>query len=155
MGDMMSASLDYGIEFRPIVAPGLPSWKHKKRRNYKKNRELKVQQFYRDFPNCYYCGEQLNKSNRSLDHFVPRSFGGNSSFVNLVTACQKCNNDKGDQLPTGMKSVPKNLLVEDVGKQELALREIAKHAPVDQVIAKQENELCMAGVEHVTAWELT
>lgn len=41
---------------------------------------------------CVYCG---SKSNLTLDHIVPLSKGGMSTFNNYVLACQKCNISKG------------------------------------------------------------
>ncbi len=52
--------------------------------------------FKRDGFECQYCQttEQL-----TLDHIVPRSKGGRSSWKNLVTACKTCNARKGDYTP--------------------------------------------------------
>lgn len=49
--------------------------------------------FKRDGYQCVYCG---SKNNLTLDHVVPRSKGGKTSWTNLVTACQDCNSKKGD-----------------------------------------------------------
>jgi 5-methylcytosine-specific restriction endonuclease McrA len=35
----------------------------------------------------------------TLDHVLPKSRGGKTSWQNLVTACKKCNGYKGDHLP--------------------------------------------------------
>lgn len=51
--------------------------------------------FQRDDYTCVYCGTR-DKKNCTLDHVVPRSKGGEDSFENCVTACQKCNSDKDD-----------------------------------------------------------
>ena len=58
--------------------------------------------FKRDGNQCQYCG--TNKD-LTLDHLIPRSKGGKSSWTNLVTACKKCNARKGDYSPeqVGMK----------------------------------------------------
>lgn len=103
----MSASLDYGIEYRPITAPIQKTGS----RRYKQNRKEKILQFFCEFPNCYYCGVRLIKCNRSLDHWVPRSLGGTSRFMNLVTACRDCNGQKSNDLPAGMEAVPENLTI--------------------------------------------
>ncbi|TFV94435.1 HNH endonuclease [Algoriphagus kandeliae] len=52
--------------------------------------------FRRDNGECQYCG-----SNRHLtiDHVLPRSKGGKTSWTNLVTACNRCNVNKGDKTP--------------------------------------------------------
>lgn len=48
--------------------------------------------FKRDNGKCQYCG---TTHNLTLDHVIPRSKGGKSTWNNLVTACQKCNSKKG------------------------------------------------------------
>ncbi len=50
--------------------------------------------FKRDNHQCVYCG---SRRDLTLDHVVPRSKGGNSSWLNLVTACQACNSRKGNR----------------------------------------------------------
>ncbi|NDA64079.1 MAG: HNH endonuclease, partial [Chitinophagia bacterium] len=45
---------------------------------------------------CLYCG---SRHQLSIDHVIPRSRGGNDSWENLATACQKCNAKKGDMTP--------------------------------------------------------
>lgn len=52
--------------------------------------------FKRDSFSCQYCG---NSKNLTLDHVVPRSKGGKTSWGNLVTACKRCNTVKGDLTP--------------------------------------------------------
>lgn len=49
--------------------------------------------FKRDGGKCQYCG--TNKD-LTLDHVIPRSKGGKSTWTNLVTACKKCNSRKSD-----------------------------------------------------------
>ncbi len=49
--------------------------------------------FKRDSYTCQYCGTQKDLT---LDHVVPRSKKGKSTWTNLVTACKRCNTRKGD-----------------------------------------------------------
>jgi 5-methylcytosine-specific restriction endonuclease McrA len=51
--------------------------------------------FARDRWTCQYCG---SRSNLTVDHVVPRSKGGSSSWENIVTSCAPCNRRKGDSL---------------------------------------------------------
>jgi 5-methylcytosine-specific restriction endonuclease McrA len=53
----------------------------------------------RDRNTCQYCGEGLSASDLTLDHVMPRSRGGASSWENLVACCHSCNRRKGNQLP--------------------------------------------------------
>ncbi len=59
----------------------------------------------RDRNTCQYCGTVLGSSELTLDHVVPRSRGGVSTWENLVACCHSCNRRKGNQSPTeaGMK----------------------------------------------------
>ena len=53
----------------------------------------------RDRNSCQYCGAVLGSSELTLDHVVPRSRGGLSTWENLVACCHFCNRRKGNQLP--------------------------------------------------------
>jgi 5-methylcytosine-specific restriction endonuclease McrA len=52
--------------------------------------------FARDDWTCQYCGA---RSNLTVDHVVPRSKGGGSSWENIVASCAPCNKRKADRLP--------------------------------------------------------
>src|ERR1700733_2473754 len=53
----------------------------------------------RDRNTCQFCGRIFPGSELTLDHVVPRSRGGRSSWENLVACCYNCNNSKGDRTP--------------------------------------------------------
>ena len=53
--------------------------------------------FARDGWACQYCGSE--RGNLTIDHVIPRSKGGSSSWDNIVTCCAPCNRRKGDRLP--------------------------------------------------------
>lgn len=50
----------------------------------------------RDNYTCQYCG---STSNLTLDHVMPVSRGGKSTWENVVTACYPCNSRKGSRTP--------------------------------------------------------
>jgi 5-methylcytosine-specific restriction endonuclease McrA len=52
----------------------------------------------RDRSTCQYCGEVLPSSELTLDHVIPRSRGGLSTWENLVACCHECNRHKGNRL---------------------------------------------------------
>lgn len=52
----------------------------------------------RDRNTCQYCGEAKAPGELTLDHVVPRSRGGNSTWENLVACCHSCNRQKGNRL---------------------------------------------------------
>jgi 5-methylcytosine-specific restriction endonuclease McrA len=55
--------------------------------------------FARDGNRCQYCGRRFPTSELSLDHVVPRSRGGETSWENIVCSCVKCNVRKGGRTP--------------------------------------------------------
>ena len=52
--------------------------------------------FARDGWACQYCGA---RANLTVDHVIPRSKGGLSTWDNIVASCAPCNRRKGDHLP--------------------------------------------------------
>jgi hypothetical protein len=58
------------------------------------NREL----FRRDHFMCAYCGGLFKELSLTRDHVIPRSRGGADKWMNVVTACEKCNHKKDDSL---------------------------------------------------------
>jgi 5-methylcytosine-specific restriction endonuclease McrA len=55
--------------------------------------------FARDNNQCQYCGKKFPTTELSLDHVVPRTQGGQSTWENIVCACVNCNVRKGGRTP--------------------------------------------------------
>jgi 5-methylcytosine-specific restriction endonuclease McrA len=55
--------------------------------------------FKRDHWTCQYCGKQPGGEELTIDHVLPRSQGGVSSWENCVLACIDCNKGKADRTP--------------------------------------------------------
>ncbi len=55
--------------------------------------------FARDHNQCQYCGRKFITSELSLDHVIPRSQGGATTWENIVCACVDCNVRKGGRTP--------------------------------------------------------
>jgi len=49
----------------------------------------------RDEETCQYCGKRSREL--TLDHIIPRSRGGQSTWDNLVACCKACNGKKGNR----------------------------------------------------------
>jgi 5-methylcytosine-specific restriction endonuclease McrA len=62
--------------------------------------------FKRDKNSCQYCTATRDLT---IDHIIPRSKGGKSTWTNLITACKRCNSRKGDFTPehAGMRLLSK------------------------------------------------
>lgn len=63
--------------------------------------------YLRDGNVCQFCGKKFSRSELNLDHVVPRSKGGKTSWENVVTSCIPCNHRKGGHTPeeAGMKLI--------------------------------------------------
>ncbi len=61
----------------------------------------------RDNNICQYCGS--SRGPMTVDHIIPKTMNGQDSWLNLVCACTRCNNKKGDRKPeqVGMKLLRK------------------------------------------------
>lgn len=61
--------------------------------------------FLRDENCCQYCGKRFGTQKLSLDHVMPKSRGGPTSWENIVCSCLDCNVRKGGRTPleAGMK----------------------------------------------------
>lgn len=55
--------------------------------------------FARDGNRCQYCGKKFATAELSLDHVIPRSQQGKTSWANIVCCCIKCNVKKGGRTP--------------------------------------------------------
>jgi len=53
----------------------------------------------RDQGRCQYTGRKLGRDEGNIDHVVPRSKGGHTSWSNCVLSCKRVNNRKGDRTP--------------------------------------------------------
>jgi len=56
--------------------------------------------YIRDEHKCQFCERHLGKNTATIDHIIPRSRGGNTSYENCVACCKPCNNKKGDKKPS-------------------------------------------------------
>ncbi len=59
--------------------------------------------FVRDDFTCQYCGLVGVASDLNLDHVLPRSRGGQTTWENIVTSCYRCNQHKAGRTPEEAK----------------------------------------------------
>lgn len=65
----------------------------------------------RDNFQCQYCAKDLSVKDATMDHVIPRSQSGRTSWENIVTCCTHCNRKKGGRTP---KEARMNLLKKPV-----------------------------------------
>jgi 5-methylcytosine-specific restriction endonuclease McrA len=85
----VSGSLPRPIVIRLVAYVRIPRDAHKRR-------ITRRAVFARDGWTCQYCG---SRASLTVDHVIPRSKGGASSWENIVASCAPCNRRKGDRLP--------------------------------------------------------
>lgn len=83
------------IELPSIVACGGEKLARQRTKPALSNRAL----FERDNYQCLFCGHHFPYGELTRDHIVPRSRGGRDTWENVVAACRRCNQHKGNQLP--------------------------------------------------------
>jgi 5-methylcytosine-specific restriction endonuclease McrA len=52
----------------------------------------------RDENRCQYCQKDYRDADLTIDHVIPRSKGGKTTWTNVVMACKPCNQQKSDLL---------------------------------------------------------
>lgn len=55
--------------------------------------------YARDDYRCQYCCKRFPERELTLDHVIPAVRGGRKTWENIVTACIRCNQGKGDRTP--------------------------------------------------------
>lgn len=55
--------------------------------------------YHRDLNICAYCGDQFPAHKLTIDHILPVSKGGKTTWMNCITACKPCNHRKADRTP--------------------------------------------------------
>jgi len=81
----------------------------------------------RDNFTCQYCGKELNAREATLDHVLPRSQGGTTTWENIVCACGTCNRRKGGRTP---REARMNLLSKPRRPDWLPVLQIKLHGKV-------------------------
>lgn len=82
----------------------------------------------RDQSTCQYCGSSPGLGDLSIDHVMPRSKGGGTSWENCVLACVRCNRRKG------------NKLVHEAGMRLLRVPVAPKWSPIFEVAQTHKRE---------------
>ncbi len=59
--------------------------------------------FLRDRFKCQYCGTERDLT---FDHVIPRRYGGETTWENIVAACSGCNLKKGGTMPKDARMFP-------------------------------------------------
>jgi 5-methylcytosine-specific restriction endonuclease McrA len=77
---------------------------YQKKKSYVRFSKTNV--FLRDNYICQYCEIVVTRKNATLDHVLPMSHGGKTTWDNCTTACTNCNARKGNNKKIKPKMVP-------------------------------------------------
>lgn len=82
--------------------------------------------YLRDGNICQFCGRRHPRSDLNLDHVIPRSQGGKTTWENVVTSCIPCNRKKGGVTPAdvGMKLIRHPVRPRWTPFMDLSLKEV-------------------------------
>ena len=82
---------------------------------------------WRDKNKCQYCAKEEESKVLTIDHVLPHSKGGKNTWENLVTACKKCNQKKGNRTPKEAHmrllkkpTKPKSSVLKALGKKQIS-----------------------------------
>ena len=64
----------------------------------KVSNKLRFAVYERDGYRCRRCGVSERYATLEVDHIIPISKGGKSTYENLQTLCSRCNYQKGDRI---------------------------------------------------------
>lgn len=101
------------LEFRsPSISIPVPATLRLIKRVKSKQRRPRFRKkvlFNRDNWTCQYCETGVSQGSAEVEHIIPSSRGGRSSWSNCVTSCHSCNKRKADKTPeeAGMKLLKK------------------------------------------------
>ena len=59
--------------------------------------------FLRDKNQCQYCRKKFKRTQLNIDHVIPISQGGRTTWENVVCSCLPCNTSKGGRTPEQAK----------------------------------------------------
>jgi len=59
---------------------------------------------------CYYCGEIISGKEAHIDHVIAITKQGNHASENLCASCQRCNQRKGNKLPSEIQFLAQKFL---------------------------------------------
>jgi 5-methylcytosine-specific restriction endonuclease McrA len=76
----------------PSVAVTRDYFQHKKSIKFSRHNL-----YLRDLFQCQYCQDTFDYEDLTIDHVVPRSLGGKTSWDNCATSCKSCNFRKGSK----------------------------------------------------------
>jgi hypothetical protein len=110
------------------------------------SKKVRFEVFKRDGFKCQYCGKSTPDAVLQIDHITPVAKGGDNHFLNLITACDGCNNGKGAQLlddKTALTKTREQMAELEEKRQQLAMMAEWRK---ELIASKQADVECFVGI---------
>ena len=78
-----------------FTPPDKDNLKVKRRKSYRKQKDIMLAKK----PYCHWCDCKLTKETATIEHIVPLAKGGLNNMNNYALACEKCNRERGCNMP--------------------------------------------------------
>jgi 5-methylcytosine-specific restriction endonuclease McrA len=102
--------------------------------------------FIRDRHICQYCTEEFEPKDLTRDHVKPRKHGGKSTWLNLTTACKKCNHVRGHDENIRPFKMPWKPTIYEIESRMLSYPVVAQHETwIPYLEMRWEPELIVKG----------
>lgn len=75
-----------------FVIPASPEFRHI-------DKVSRYMLYKRDNGKCAYCGKAISQKEATIDHILPKSQGGLTTWENVALACHRCNCKKDSRTP--------------------------------------------------------
>lgn len=98
-GDLSQWNEEFNSPSTSIKIPATVRLLKRVNKKWKVPRFRKRVLYNRDNWQCQFCGVGLNWKTITVDHVLPSSRGGDSSWLNCVAACKSCNRHKSNKTP--------------------------------------------------------
>ena len=92
----------------------------------KLNKKLRVFNKYNG--RCAYCGRKISLESMTIDHWIPKSDGGDNNIDNLFPSCLQCNKDKSNEplVLLRMKMAWEGLTIKDLTNFNTMMKKVRK-----------------------------
>jgi 5-methylcytosine-specific restriction endonuclease McrA len=117
--------------------------------NRKKKRGIAINKrniMVRDCFRCAYCYKEVTHTTGNIDHIIPKSLGGATSFENCICSCIDCNTKKANLSPSeaiakGFKLHYKPRQISNSEKLEILIKSVTKVERKNFLDFLEENNL--------------
>ena len=95
VGAKKFVSFDDALRMANEVPMKFPDRKAGRKKSYKSSRN----KLLKKYPFCHWCAIELTTETATIEHIIPLAKGGLNNMNNYALACEKCNQERGCDMP--------------------------------------------------------